>query len=260
MKMVVREAGGQLRRAMIEGPPLLAAIIPTPHAQLATSDRATVGNFLENHASDATLNAAAYVRVYSAECDGETASQANISRPGNVTMCLRSTGARLIQLSTCFMRAPCRTRNLSAPEFSDRRASMGQKLKTASITVPSLIRQHECIWVVTNNIGTPISADSLVSAVSKLFAIPVVKGIHPGANARVAPWYDLATTIAQGPFETAPPFRGRDQFKRSSSIYPTPARCRSYSVVDITALRPIHVERAHYPQRLRSLLGEIKSG
>jgi len=127
-------------------------------------------------------------------------------------------------------------------------------------TMLRVMNANATVRVVADQVGTPTAARSLAETIWQLVAKPEITGIHHWTDAGVASWYDFAVAIAEegGLLGLVPPDVTVTPI--STAEYPTPARRPSYSVLDKTSLTSRGLTPLHWRKRLRSVLGEMKSG
>jgi dTDP-4-dehydrorhamnose reductase len=127
-------------------------------------------------------------------------------------------------------------------------------------TMLRVMNASGAVRVVADQVGTPTAAASLAETLWKIASEPRITGIHHWTDAGVASWYDFAVAIAEEgaalnlvpPTVTVTPIATAD--------YPTPARRPAYSVLDKSSLAGYGLVPAHWRRRLRTVLGEMKSG
>jgi dTDP-4-dehydrorhamnose reductase len=287
VKILVTGAGGQVGRALASRAAANVNVIGCSHAELNIADERAVANCVRLHTPDVVINAAAYTAVDRAETEVEFARSINANGPRHLALAAREVGARFVHISTDFVfdgssSVPYKpdaatnplcvyglTKRDGEQAVLDVLAERSVILRTAWVYaadgrnfVSTMLRamcSTRSVRVVTDQVGTPTSAQSLAEIIWKLIEKPEVRGIHHWTDAGVASWYDFAVAIAEEAASLGLVLPGVAVTPIATSEYPTPARRPPYSVLDKSSLKSLGIASAHWRQRLRSVLGEIKN-
>ena len=260
MKVLVTGAGGQLATRLMALRPNDFDAVTLSHAELDIADQQSVAAALDRLQPAILINAAACTDVDRAETDRGMARLANATGPRHLAIAAAQRGMRLIHVSTDFVfdgaaSSPYKPwhpvnplseygRSKARGEAAVREA-LGEAaliLRTAWLysaqgknflgTMLRLMREPGEVAVVTDQIGTPTSADSLAAALWRAVAVPGFSGTHHYTDGGVASRYDFAVAIAEeasalglleGPVRVRPIRTGQ---------YPTTAHRPAYSVLD----------------------------
>jgi dTDP-4-dehydrorhamnose reductase len=288
VKVLITGAGGQVGRSLSSHVPPGVEVLGCGHKDLDITSAGSVSDYVRLHAPDVIINAAAYTAVDRAESEPELARRVNTDGPRHLAAAARGHGARFIHLSTDFVfdgtasvpyRPEAATNPLSVygvTKLAGERAVIEELpersvvLRTAWVyaaeggnfmrTMLRVMKANATVRVVADQVGTPTAAGPLAETIWQLVAKPEITGIHHWTDAGVASWYDFAVAIAEEgallglvpPDVTVTPI--------ATAEYPTPARRPSYSVLNKTSLTSSGLTPLHWRKRLRSVLGEIKSG
>ena len=286
MKVLITGAQGQVGRALLKAVPQAAHPVPMTRAELDIGDERAVMSSIQAHRPDVIINTAAYTAVDRAESEPDLAERANTAGPRYLALAAATIGARLVHVSTDFVfdgksSTPYRTDAPTNPQSIYGRTKLAGEgavlqalprhsvvLRTAWVyaatgtnfvrTMLRLMGTKGSVRVVTDQIGSPTSADSVAHVVWALAARPDLKGIYHWTDAGVASWYDFAVAIAEesAAIGLLPSDVRVDPI--ATEEYPTPARRPAYSVLDKRPLLselsvPIH----HWRCGLRTVLREI---
>ena len=288
MKVLVTGATGQLGRSLAKTALNEAQLLSVSHKDLDVADSDAVLEFVQSHAPEVIINAAAHTAVDRAESEPELAQRVNADGPRHLAAAARAVGARLIHISTDFVfdgnaSVPYRPEAATAPlsvygrtKLAGERAVL-EALPEASVIVRTawvyaaagnnfvrtmlrIMNANGAVRVVADQVGTPTAAVSLAETLWKIVMKPEISGIHPWTDAGVASWYDFAVAIAEegAALNLVPPTVTVTPI--ATAEYPTPARRPAYSVLDKSTLARHGLIPAHWRRRLRTVLGEITSG
>lgn len=288
MRVLVTGAGGQVGRSLTRQASSGVDVLGCGHKDLDITDAQAVTENVHRHSPDVIINAAAYTAVDRAESEPDLARRINVDGARNLAAAARSSGARLIHVSTDFVfdgaasvpyKPDAATNPLSVYGSTKRdgeRAVLAELpersviLRTAWVyaadgtnfvrTMLRVMKANGSVRVVADQVGTPTAARSLSEVLWQIVEKPEVSGIHHWTDAGVASWYDFAVAIAEegaqlglvGGDVTVTPIATHE--------YPTPARRPSYSVLDKTSLTSKGIASIHWRKRLRDVLGEMKHG
>lgn len=268
--------------------PAHVEVLACSHADLDIGDERAVSEYVGLHRPAVVLNSAAYTAVDRAESESDLARRVNSDGPRHLAAAARATNARLIHISTDYVfdgtaSTPYRPDAVTNPQsvygttkLAGERAVLetlpgrALVLRTAWIyaadgrnfvnTMLRVMRANGAVRVVADQVGTPTSARGLAATLWQLVAQPDVNGIHHWTDAGVASWYDFAVAIAEEGAQLGLLPDNVTVTPIATAEYPTPARRPSYSVLDKTSLVSLGLVPLHWRQRLRSVLGELKSG
>jgi dTDP-4-dehydrorhamnose reductase len=289
MKVLITGASGQVGSALFRCAPPMAEVIQCVHEKLDIADQNSVAEYIRQHTPDVIINAAAYTAVDRAEAEPDAARRVNTDGPRNLARSAREVGSRLIHISTDFVfdgssGAPYRpdspTRPLGVYGETKRAgevavleclpADRAVVLRTAWVyaaqgknfvlTMLRLMSANGSVRVVSDQVGTPTSAQSLAETIWQIVGMPDVRGIHHWTDAGVASWYDFAVAIAEEAVQLGLLPREAAILPIGTEDYPTPARRPTYSVLDKTSLMSLGLSPMHWRKRLRRVLEEIKNG
>ena len=288
MKVLITGAGGQVGRSLVRKAIDGTQLLTVSHKELDITDADAVLAYVRRHSPDVIINAAAHTAVDRAESEPELAQRVNADGPRHLATSARDVGARLIHISTDFVfdgtaSLPYRPEAAPAPvNVYGRTKRAGEEavletlpersviVRTAWIyaaeggnfvrTMLRIMNANGAVRVVADQVGTPTAAMSLAETLWKIVSEPQIAGIHHWTDAGVASWYDFAVAIAEEgaalnlvpPAVTVTPIGTAD--------YSTPARRPAYSVLDKSSLARYGLVPAHWRQRLRTVLGELKLG
>lgn len=286
MKALITGAGGQVGRILLKSVPPNWTAAGLAHADLDIGDAAAVRNAVHGQRPDLIISAGAYTAVDKAESEPEAAERANAMGPRHLAVAARETGARLLHISTDFVfdgRGPRPYRPDAATEPQSvygRTKRDGERavlqvlpetaviLRTAWVyaaegnnfvrTMLRLMGSKGHVRVISDQVGTPTSASSLVEAIWALAARADITGIHHWTDLGVASWYDFAVAIAEEAVALGliPSSVRVDPI--ATEDYPTPARRPAYSVLDKRSLLDaLGIPARHWRVNLRLVLREI---
>ncbi len=256
-KIIVTGAGGQLGQEL----QLLASAFPSldfifaDRNLLPVNDPARVSAFFSEHQPAWCINCAAYTAVDKAESEKESAFGINGDAPGYLARACRSSGARLIHVSTDYVfdgnsAIPLKEDDTTAPiNIYGASKLEGEKqalrihpdgtviIRTSWVysefgnnfvkTMIRLMTERPAINVVNDQIGSPTYAADLAAVILQIVNTPhFVPGIYNYSNEGEISWYDFALAIHKliGSSCSVGPI--------ASANYPTPARRPHYSLLD----------------------------
>ncbi len=255
--IIVTGANGQLGREL----QVLAPSFPelefvfADRSQLPIEDSARVLAFFQQTNPAWCINCAAYTAVDKAESEKEAAFHINGDAPGYLAAACRTTGARLIHVSTDYVfdgesatplkeNDPTGPKNVyGASKLNGEHQVMDQYpegsiiIRTSWVysefganfvkTMIRLMKERPSINVVNDQIGSPTYAGDLAGAILHIITGGrFVAGIYHYSNEGTISWYDFAVAIRDGISSTCV-VEGIP-----SSEYPTPARRPHYSLLN----------------------------
>ncbi len=284
MKALILGAGGQVGRALIRGAPDHVELISLDRLTCDITVPAAVESVIAGSRPTFVFNAAAFTAVDRAETDIESAQAINGKAPGLIASSARRHGARTIHISTDFVFAgrasrPYRPADPVEPlSIYGRTKLEGERavaaadpealvLRTAWVysaqganfvlTMLRLMRERGQVSVVSDQIGTPTSADTVARALWDL-AIGGATGIYHQTDAGAATWYDFAVAIGEEAFSAgllpAPP----TVIPVNTEDFPTVAMRPAFSLLDKRATWAfLGYSPPHWRERLRTIIKEI---
>lgn len=284
MKVLVTGAGGQLGLALVARAPKDTEVIAARSGDLDIADRTAVAALVERERPQLILNAAAYTAVDQAESDAERAKAVNDTGTANLVAAAEAVGARVAHVSTDFVfdgsasvaytpdapTAPLGVYGATklAGEGHLREADLC--VRTAWVyaaqgknfvrTMLRLMAEREELGVVSDQIGSPTSADDLADALWQL-ALAGESGAFHFTDSGVASWYDFAVAIRdEGARLGLLPGTAARVKPIATSDYPTPAKRPAFSVLD-TRKTAIALGGAapHWRHSLIKVLEQIKT-
>lgn len=280
MRVLVTGAKGQLGGALQRTAPGDAVITAVDVAECDLTDAAMLRDLLRRAAPDVILNAAAYTAVDKAESDEATARAINADAVAIMAEAMEEAGGKLVHVSTDYVfegtasvpyppdapRNPQSAYGRTKAAGEDHLRSSDLLVRTAWVyeagganfvrTMIRLMREHEELGVVADQIGAPTWATGLARTIWGLVAQGAAGTFHH-SDAGVASWYDFAVAIAEeahaiGVLPRIPAIR-----PIATTDYPTPARRPAFSLLDCRATRAaLGDEPVHWRSNLRAMLQE----
>jgi dTDP-4-dehydrorhamnose reductase len=251
-RWLVVGAGGQL------GSDLLLAleghdVVGLTRADLDVTDGNAVARAVTAVVPSVIVNAAAYTAVDAAETDEANASVANAIAPSLLAAAAKSTGARLVQVSTDYVFAGDATTPYDEGAKTDPRSAYGRTklegeravlrelpdayvVRTAWVygavgsnfvkTMARLERERETVSVVDDQRGSPTWSYDLATGIVALAASGAPGGVYHCTNAGETTWFGFTRAI----FEElgADPDR---VLPTTTAAFPRPAPRPAYSVM-----------------------------
>lgn len=286
MKALITGAGGQVGRILLKSVPADWTVAGLTRADLDIGDEAAVMEVVRAQRPALIISAGAYTAVDKAESEPEAAERVNASGARHLALAARETGSRLLHISTDFVfdgrgSRPYPPDAATNPQSVYGRTKRGGEeailqvlpdssviLRTAWVyaaegnnfvrTMLRLLGSKGHVRVISDQVGTPTSARSLVEALWAVAARPDLKGIHHWTDLGVASWYDFAVAIAEeaATLGLLPATVRVDPI--ATEEYPTPARRPAYSVLDKRSLlEALGIPARHWRVNLRAVLREI---
>jgi len=288
VRVLLTGAGGQLGRALVSTAPPGAELRALGRDRLDIADAAAVAAAAGAFRPEIVINAAAYTAVDRAESEPEAARQGNVRGPMLLAEAAAAVGARMIHVSTDFVFNGTQSRAYTPDDEPDPISVYGRTklegeravseilgegavvVRTAWVysawgrnfvnTMLRLMREHEEVGVVADQVGTPTAATSLARALWAL-AAEGCGGVFHWTDAGVASWYDFAVAIAEEGRTAGLLDRPVAVRPITTADYPTPAKRPAFSMLDwrSTAKRTGLTPR-HWRENLRDVLQEASSG
>ena len=200
-------------------------VVGFTRADLDITDSAAVGDALQGF--DTVINTAAYTKVDDAETHQAEAFAVNAEGARNIARACKTSGQRLIHVSTDYVFDGLATtpysedHPLNPVSVYGKSKAAGEEavleenpdntviVRTAWLyggagsnfvtTMLRLASQHESVSVVTDQIGQPTWSRDLAIMIDGLCQSPLRHGIFHGTNSGRASWFDFARVI----FESA---------------------------------------------------------
>lgn len=294
MKILLTGAAGQLGQALRAAAPSDATVIATSRQGGAGLEALDLGDAsacrmaVETHRPDWILNAGAYTAVDKAESEPELAHAVNAMAPRAFAEALKTSGGRLLQISTDFVfngsqGTPYRPEQNRSPlgvygaskaageDFvqevfaGDARALilrtswvMGPVGRNFALTMLRLHRERDTLGVVADQVGCPSSTLNLAQACwqcIRLGSTQALPEIMHWSDSGAASWYDVAVAIGELGGELGLLASPAEVNPISTSDYPTPADRPSYSLLDCKGTREaLHLNGEHWRRALRTVL------
>jgi len=294
MKILLTGAAGQLGQALRTAAPSDATIIATSRQggggleALDLGDANACRMAVETHRPDWVLNAGAYTAVDKAESEPELAHAVNAMGPRAFAEALKTSGGRLLQISTDFVfngsqgtpyrpeqnRTPLGVYGASKAAGEDAiqevfagdaralilRTSwvMGPVGRNFALTMLRLHRERDTLGVVADQVGCPSSTLNLAQACWQCIRLGSTQGlpeIMHWSDSGAASWYDVAVAIGELGGELGLLASPAEVNPISTSDYPTPADRPSYSLLDCKGTREaLQLNGEHWRRALRTVL------
>lgn len=288
MKVLITGAAGQLGRALLRTAPGGVEPIAVDRQALDVLDGDAVRHRVATAKPDVLINAAAYTAVDKAESEREQAFSINSDAVAVLAEACCDNACRLIHISTDFVfdgargipyrpdhevhplsvyggsklsgeRAIANTAGLSWLIFRTAwvYASEGRNFL---LTMLRLFRERSTVSVVSDQVGTPTSANSLAKCLWAAVDDTGPSGIFHFTDAGVASWYDFAVAIHEEAIELGLLHKSVEIVPITTEQYPTPARRPSYSVLDkALTLQRFGLGSVHWRVALREVMREMKA-
>ena len=265
MRILITGACGQLGKTLhdkiaegrLDGHDVMLADINGTFNTLDITNHDDVEHMIKEHDIDTVINCAAYTDVEKAEDEEYTAYSVNCLGVKNLAEVLKSTGGRLIHISTDYVydgqrSTPYKENMLTLPLNAYGRTKLeGERaveetgvdhviLRTSWLyskygknfvkTVAEKLRANETLNIVNDQIGSPTYAPDLADMIIDIVNDRDVHGVLHCSNEGCCSWYDLtmAVKIMIGSTSVVRPC--------NSAYIQLKAKRPSYSVMDKTGL------------------------
>jgi len=261
MKVLITGASGQVGTALLRSAPKHVELRALTRAELNIADGAEVRIEVEDFRPAVIINAAAYTAVDTAESEPDIAYAINAMGPRQLAQAAQSIpGCRLLHISTDYVfdgrsTQPYRLSDPTNPlsvygrtKLKGERAVLevlGERatvLRTAWVysgggknfllTMLRLMRERDTVRVVSDQLGTPTSADSIARALWAIAQRPAAAGILHWTDGGTASWYDFALAIATDGFAAGLLPKPVQVTPIPTAAYPTAAHRPANSVLD----------------------------
>ena len=226
---------------------------------LSFDDTRSIAAIFETHHPAYCINCAAYTAVDKAESEPELAYSINGEAVGHLAAACKTSGARLIHISTDYVfdggsAIPLKEQDPTGPlnvygasKLLGEQLALQQNpdtliLRTSWVysafgnnfvkTMMRLMKEKESIRVVSDQVGSPTYAADLAAVILQIIDGPAfIPGIYHYSNEGEISWSEFALAIKEmtGSACRVDPI--------PSAQYPTPARRPHYSLLDKTLIR-----------------------
>lgn len=225
MKVLLVGSSGQLGQSMIASSPAGVMLMALDRQGCDLTDAEACSAVVQVHRPDVLINAAAYTQVDRAESEQSLAFAINARAPEAFANALRSSGGRLIQISTDFVfdgqqRHPYATDAAARPlnvygasKLAGEQAVRGELgggalvVRTSWVysshgnnfvrTMLRLMSGRESVSVVADQVGSPTWARSLAKAVWEAAMNSAVQGILHWTDSGQISWHGFAVAIQE---------------------------------------------------------------
>ena len=262
LRALVLGAGGQLGRACMESVPEQVTAQGLTRSECDITDAAALKQTMGDLLPQVVINAAAYTAVDQAEVDIDAARAVNADAPALIADLCVQHNARLIHLSTDFVfdgrgHRPYLPDAQPSPlgvygqtkwqgeEAVLQRGARSAILRTSWVYAPRghnflltmlrLMRDRGEVKVVSDQIGSPTSTQSLAEICWALALHQEAAGIFHWSDAGAISWYDFACAIREEALSLGLLSQPVVVEPISSEAFPTKARRPAYSVLDVGA-------------------------
>lgn len=284
MRAVIFGAAGQVGRALIRSAPAHVELLSLDREACDITATDAVERVIAGSQPAFVFNAAAYTAVDRAETEAEAAQAINGTAPGLIGASARRHGARTIHISTDFVFAGRASRPYlpadpveplsvyGRTKLDGERALMAADpealvLRTAWVhaarganfvlTMLRLMRERGQVSVVSDQLGTPTSADT-VARTSWGLAIGGAVGIYHQTDAGAATWYDFAVAIGEEAFAAGLLPAIPNVIPIDTEDFPTLATRPAFSLLDKRATWAfLRYAAPHWREGLRATIKEI---
>lgn len=283
---MITGARGQLGRELTRTIPRGYQLHAASHQDLDIGDRDAVTEWIKTYRPELVVNAAGYTAVDRAESDRDTAFRVNCFAPGYLAESLAQFGGRLIHVSTDYVfdgnqGRPYKPDDPPRPLSVYGESKLGGERRILEIlgrdalvmrtswlysasgknfvrTMLRLMREHEEIRVVSDQIGTPTWARGLAQAIWAAAKRPELSGVCHWTDAGVASWYDFAVATQEEAVARRLLARAITIVPIRTEDYPVAAMRPPYSVLDKhDTWKSLGYVSLHWHIALRKLVHEL---
>jgi dTDP-4-dehydrorhamnose reductase len=219
MKVLVTGAAGQLGVDVVSHLDATHLVTPLPRGQLDISDLTAVRNAMDEIRPEVVVNCAAWTAVDECEADPERAFLINASGPGNLCEAARTSGARIVHVSTDYVfdgtkatpyhegdtpnplsvygQSKLAGEQALGPEDTIVRTSwiVGPNGRNMLKTILSLLDGDHTLRFVDDQRGCPTFTSDLARAIC-WFVDDHLPGLFHVTNSGPVTWYEFARTVA----------------------------------------------------------------
>ena len=287
MKVLVTAKNGQLGWELAQTLPNNIEAIFLDSKELNICDSEAVFKKIASFNPGVVINAAAYTAVDKAEADSEAAYQVNEQGAKNLALACKENGAKLIHISTDFVFDATKNTPYSPTDSTSPLGVYGASklagenavlevlgedvsiIRTAWVysthgnnfvkTMLRLMAEKEQLGVVTDQVGTPTSANNLAKAIWLLAEQSSPGKMYHWTDLGTASWYDFAVAIQELGINAGLLDKKIPISPIKASQYPTPAKRPAYSVLDTSLLREdLKLSGSHWREALKNMINELK--
>ena len=284
MKVLVTGAGGQLGRALVARAPEGVELVAASSSSLCIDDAMMVHARIRAEMPQIIVNAAAYTAVDLAESEPKRARAVNDRGVANLVAAAEAVTARVVHVSTDFVFDGSASRAYPVDALPGPLGVYGETklagerhlrpvdlcVRTAWIyaaegnnfvrTMLRLMGERSEIAVVSDQIGSPTSADDLADALWRL-ALGGHAGLFHFTASGVASWYDFAIAIRDEGLALGLLAESAARVKPiATADYPTPAKRPAFSVLDTSKTSDaLDGSAPHWRHSLIKVLEQIKT-
>ena len=220
MKVLVTGSAGQLGIDVVARLADDHEVTPLSHGRLDISDLTAVRDAMDAIRPEVVVNCAAWTAVDECEADPERAFLINASGPGNLCDAARTSGARIVHVSTDYVfdgtkatpyhegdtpnplsvygQSKLAGEQALGPEDTIIRTSwiVGPNGRNMLKTILSLLDGDHTLRFVDDQQGCPTFTGDLAQAVGWFVEAPL-PGVFHVTNARPVSWYEFACEVAE---------------------------------------------------------------
>ncbi len=284
MKVLILGAAGQVGRAVVAARPKAHQCIALDRTELDITDAQAVAAALQQHRIDCVVNCAAYTAVDLAESEPETARAINAAAVAGIVEAARSSGARLLHLSTDFVfdgrssdayRPDAATHPLSvygSTKLDGERHVLGLPqgivVRTSWVyaayggnfvlTMLKLMRERNEVRVVSDQRGSPTWAGGLAQTLWRMLDKNLSGGIYHWCDEGVISWHQFAVAIHDEAITLGLLKRRIPIWPITTADFPTRAVRPAFSALDIrSTCEALGVNAVEWRTQLRLMLREL---
>ncbi len=279
-------AGGQLGRLVAEQALPEVRLLSLPRDMLDVADSFAVKLALEETRPDIIINCAAYTAVDRAEAEVELAFAVNVRGPENLAEAMAHK-TRLIHISTDFVFTAMADRPYQPEDPVDPQSAYGKSKRegerillekrpdTSTIirtswlysadgrnfvnTMLRLMNERDELSIVSDQFGSPTSAEGLAGIIWKFVARNVPQGLYHWSDEGVISWYDFACGIQRIALDIGLLEKEIRLIPIRTEDYPVPARRPAYSALDSSTTQALlDVKARPWKDQLHDVLVRIK--
>lgn len=275
MRILITGVSGQVGRALVARLAQYGEIIPASRAVLDLSKPATLRDALDRIQPDLTINPAAYTAVDKAEEERDLAFKINAEAVGALSQWARDREVSLIHFSTDYVfdgagdvpyaeDAPInplsvygaskaegeRLIKAAAPDFLIIRTSWvyAAQGKNFLRTIARLAREHEELQIVSDQFGSPTSANQIADCIAKIVSengdgrkslFERAHNVLHFSASGITTWHGFACAIVDGLRCRNIPLQVKSVIPIVAADYPAPARRPQNSRLDTSRVRQL---------------------
>lgn len=286
MRVLILGAAGQVGRAVMAVRPNAHQCVALDRSELDITNAAAVMARMQRDRVDWVVNCAAYTAVDQAESEPAIAQAINADAVAHIAAAARSSGARLLHLSTDFVfdgRGDAAYRPDSAVNplsvygstklAGERHAlalSDGIVLRTSWVyaayggnfvlTMLKLMRERAEVRVVSDQRGSPTWATGLAQAIWGIMDKPLPGGTYHWCDQGITSWHEFAGAIQEEAMVLGLLSRRIPVWPLATAGYPTRAVRPAFSALDTTGTcAALGLQTVGWRPQLRRMLTELKA-